>query len=47
MNEQETIVGYNGRLQTFDIGVIASVCTHFLNMCYIILLDDDIIMLLS
>jgi len=31
----------------FDTDIIVSVCTHFLNMGDIILVDDDIIMLLS
>jgi len=34
-------------ITSINPGAIVYVCTHFLNMCNIILVDDDIVMLLS
>ena len=35
------------KITSVKTGVVTFMCTHFLNMCDIILVSDDIVMLLS
>jgi len=45
-NAEKKILLFN-YIKIINIGVIVSVCIHSLNMCDIILIDDNIVMLLS